>query len=207
MKSMTMSRQSVYLLIITIFLLIFVFLFAFFVLIPSGQQYRVARNMANKSEAEFAQYQQQHDDTLAQLKSLQSKHKNVVNAFSNSFNKVNFIVENKKYFQNLTLTKVAKVDRQSPFDLYEVNATSKISSPEVFYNFLDSLNKNNWIIGVNFPIHFKKEGEFIVSSFTMRVYNLNEDAKETKSVKKAIVKEQNSTVAAPLKVELNATKN
>lgn len=196
MKSMTMSRQSVYLLIITIVLLIFVFLFAFFVLIPSGQQYRVARNMVNKNDAELTQYQQQNDDTLAQLKSLQSKHKNIVNAFSNSFNKANFIAENKKYFQNLTLSKVSKVDRQTPFDLYEVNATSKISSPEVFYNFLDSLNKNNWIIGVNFPIHFQKEGEFIVSSFTMRVYNLNEDAKE-----------QNLTAPAPLKVDLNITKN
>ena len=207
MKSMTMSRQSVYLLLITIFLLIFVFLFAFFVLIPSGQQYRVARNMVNKSEAELVQAQQQNDDTQAQLKSLQSKNKNVVKAFSNNFNKASFIAENKKYFQNLTLSKLEKVDRQTPFDLYEVNTTSKINSPEVFYNFLDSLNKSSWIIGVNFPIHFQKEGEFIISSFTMRVYNLNEAVKETKKMKKTDEKEHNATAPAALKVDLNITKN
>lgn len=183
MKSMKMSRQTVYLLLITIFLLIFVLLFAFFVLIPSGQEYRVARSVANKHTAELSQYEQLHDDTLKELKSLQSKHKNVITAFENNFDKVKFTAENKKYFQNLTLTKIAKVDRQSPFDLYEVNATSKIDSPVVFYDFLDSLNRGSWVIGVNFPIHFQKDGEFIISSFTMRVYNLHEDEKENTPAK------------------------
>lgn len=202
MKSMKMSRQTVYLLLITIVLLIFVLIFAFFVLIPSGQEYRAARSVANKHTAELSQFEQLNDDTLKQLKSLQSKHRSVITAFENSFDKARFTAENRKYFQNLTLTKIAKIDRQTPFDLYEVNATSKIDSPLVFYNFLDSLNKGSWVIGVNFPIHFQKEGEFIISSFTMRVYNINEDVNETKTVKdKKIV-----PPAVP-KVEVNTTKN
>jgi hypothetical protein len=56
------------------------------------------------------------------------------------------------------------------FTIYEVNTTSKINSPKVFYNFLDSINKSDWIIGVNFPINFKREADMIRSSFTMRVY-------------------------------------
>ncbi|MDD2356731.1 MAG: hypothetical protein PHX13_02320 [Thiovulaceae bacterium] len=203
MKSMKMSRQSVYLLSITIFLLIFVFLFAFFVLIPSGQEYRIARNETSKHAAELSQFEQLNDDTHNQLKSLQEKHRSVVNAFANTFDQAKFIAENKKYFQNLTISKLTKVDRETPFDLYEVNATSKIDSPVVFYNFLDSLNKAKWIIGVNFPIHFQKEGEFIVSSFTMRVYNLNDDINESKTT----VKKENSTAPAPLKVDVNLIKN
>jgi hypothetical protein len=201
MKSMKMSRQSVYLLSITIFLLIFVFLFAFFVLIPSGQEYRLARNETNKHAAELSQFEQLNDDTHGQLKSLQEKHRSIINAFANTFNQAKFIAENKKYFQNLTVSKLTKVDRQTPFDLYEVNATSKIDSPVVFYNFLDSLNKSHWVIGVNFPIHFQKEGEFIVSSFTMRVYNLNDDINESKTA----AKKENSTTPAPLKVDVNLT--
>ena len=207
MKSMKMSRQSVYLLVITISLLIFVFLFAFFVLIPSGQEYRLQRSVTTKHEAELSQYQQLNDDTSKQLKALQAKHQNVIAAFDNHFDQARFTADNRKYFQNLTLSKVAKVDRQTPFDLYEVNATSKINSPEVFYNFLDSLNKGNWIIGVNFPIHFQKEGEFIIASFRMRVYNINEDVNETKMVNKEEPKENNLTLPAPLRVEVNTTKN
>ncbi len=193
MKSMKMSRQTAYLLLITIFLLIFVLLFAFFVLIPSGQQYREARSVANKHTAELSQYEELNDATLKQLTSLQSKHKDVIAAFENSFNKRKFIAENRKYFQNLTLTKIAKVNRISPFDLYEVNATSKIDSPVVFYDFLDSLNKGKWVIGVNFPIHFQKEGELIVSSFTMRVYNLHEEESEAKAVKHATTPQNSHT--------------
>ncbi len=183
MKSMKMSRQTVYLLFITISLLIFVLVFAFFVLIPSGQEYRNARSVANKHTSELNQFEQVNEETQKELSGLQEKHKNVIKAFDNKFNPKNFTTENRKYFQNLTLTKIAKVDRQSPFDLYEVNATSKIDSPVVFYDFLDSLNRGSWVIGVNFPIHFQKEGEFIISSFTMRVYNLHEDEKENTPAK------------------------
>ena len=184
MKSMKMSSQTVYLLIMTITLLIFVLLFSFFVLIPAGQEYRITRSETNKHSAELSQYQQVNDETLKKLTSLQSQHRTVIAAFENRFNQAKFTAENKKYFQNLTLTKVTKVDRQTPFDLYEVNATSKIDSPVVFYNFLDSLKTSDWIIGVNFPIHFKKEGESIISSFTMRVYNIREDEHEAKTAKK-----------------------
>jgi hypothetical protein len=179
-----MSRQTVYLLIITILLLIFVFSFAFFVLIPSGKEYRVARSNANKHSQELEQFQNVNDETQKRLNELEEKNKIVIHAFEHTFEPSKFIAENKKYFQNLTLTKAEKKDRLAPFDLYEVNATSKIDSPAVFYDFLDSLKKSNWVIGVNFPIHFQKEGEFIVSSFTMRVYTLKDDAQHKKIEKK-----------------------
>jgi hypothetical protein len=52
-----------------------------------------------------------------------------------------------------------------------VNATSKITSPRSFYTFLEEVSKGEWIIRVNFPIHFERDGDKIRSSFTMRVYN------------------------------------
>ena len=183
MKSMKMSKQTVYLLVITILLLIFVFLFAFFVLIPSGKEYRTARTEANKHSLELDQFQKVNDETEKRLNELKEKNKAIINAFEHNFEPNKFIAENKKYFQNLTLSKVEKKDRLEPFDLYEVNATSKIDSPAVFYDFLDNLKKGNWVIGVNFPIHFQKEGEFIISSFTMRVYTLNDNEHNAKAHK------------------------
>lgn len=179
MKPFKMSRQNLYLLIITLFLLIFVLIFAFMVLIPAGKDYRQIRTITNKHSIELGQYQQLSDETFQSLKSLQEKHRSVITAFDNSFDKERFIAQNRRFFQNLQISKMSKLDEKLPFDLYEVNATSKIDSPVVFYNFLDSLNKGNWIIGVNFPIHFQRDGELINSSFTMRVYSLSADINES----------------------------
>ena len=189
MKSFKLSRQNLYLLIITLFLLIFVLLFAFAVLIPAGKDYRQARSVTNKHSIELSQYQQLNDETFQELKSLQEKYRNVITAFDNSFDQERFIAQNRRFFQNLQISKMSKLDEKQPFDLYEVNATSKIDSPVVFYNFLDSLNKGNWIIGVNFPIHFKRDGELINSSFTMRVYNISDGRNESNATK-----ETNTTV-------------
>jgi hypothetical protein len=57
------------------------------------------------------------------------------------------------------------------FKVYEVNATTKITSPQTFYQFLEKINKSDWIIGVDFPIHFERDGDKIKSSFTMKVHS------------------------------------
>ena len=182
-KSSKISRQTIYLLVVTIVLLIGVFLFSFYVLIPTGKDYRYARGEKNKKLLELAQYQGLHDDTLKQLKRLEEKNRLAVSAFDNSFDQEKFIAQNKKFFEDLMLSKISKAEDKNPFDLYEVNATSKIYSPVVFYNFLESLNKGDWIIGVNFPIHFKREDEMITTSFTMRVYKLSEKKTDVNTTK------------------------
>jgi hypothetical protein len=50
---------------------------------------------------------------------------------------------------------------------------------------LDDLNKGDWIIGVNFPINFVRDGEMIKSSFTMKVYTNNKDKNATASASEA----------------------
>lgn len=187
------SRQNIYLLFITLFLLVFVLAFSFFVLIPSGKEYRIVRSLTTKHAIELGQYERLNDETLNELKSLQTKNRNIIAAFDNTFDEKRFTDQNKRFFQNLKVTKILQLDSKAPFDLYEVNATSKIDSPVIFYNFLDSLNKSDWIIGVNFPIHFQRDGELINSSFTMRVYNLGDDTNVTKHIEKTTKTEENNT--------------
>ena len=73
-----------------------------------------------------------------------------------------------------------KLDNEEEFSVYEVNTTSEITSPKNFYNFLEAVNKSDWIVGVNFPITFKRDGEIISSSFTMKVYENNQELNTTK---------------------------
>ena len=72
------------------------------------------------------------------------------------------------------------------FITYEVNTTSKINSPKSFYDFLEALNKSDWIVGVEFPITFIREDKLIKSSFKMNVYSGVEKSQKEDDRKKRL---------------------
>ena len=179
------SRHLLHILIASFALLLFVLLFAFFVLIPKGKEYRAERMELQKSNLKLQKYQDYHDQVYTTLKNLQSKNRHIISAFENKFDAKRFIQEHKSYFSSLNVAKITRVGEQDEFDLYEVNTTSNMASPKNFYDFLDAINKSDWIIGVNFPITFKRKGEVIASSFTMKVYANKEQSKAVASVSQA----------------------
>lgn len=178
------SRQNIYLIAISLFLLIFVLIFSFLVLIPKGKNYRKNRVELKANSKELRKYQDFYDKTEQKLKELQKKHRHIIIAFDSKFNPDRFQKQYKKYFSSLELSKVKKSVKKEEFTTYEVNTTSQISSPKSFYNFLDAVNKSDWIIGVNFPIKFKRDGELIKSSFTMQVLRNSRDENKTKTKEK-----------------------
>ena len=176
------SRHYLYILLISVFLFVFVLVFSFGVLIPKGKEYRQARAELRKENLELRKYQNFYDEIFAKLKDLQSKNRHIVTAFDTPFHPDRFEKQHKIFFSSLHVTKVAGAKDEDNFTVYEVNTTSQISSPKNFYDFLDALNKSDWIIGVNFPIDFQRDGEMIQSSFRMKVYaNNNEDKNATAS--------------------------
>jgi len=180
------SRQNIYLIVISLFLLIFVLLFSFLVLIPQGKDYRVNRIELKKNSKELRKYQNFYDETENTFKDLQKKHRHVIVAFDSEFNPQRFQKKYKSYFTSLELSELKKSSTKEEFTTYEVNTTSQISSPKSFYNFLDAVNKGDWIIGVNFPIGFKREGELIKSTFTMQVLSNSRDKNGSKNKKTKI---------------------
>jgi hypothetical protein len=173
-------RQNIYLINISLFLLVFVLVFSFLVLIPQGKDYRENRGELKISSKELRKYQNFYDETESKLKELQKKHRAIIVAFDNKFNPKRFQKQYKNYFSSLELSELKKSAVKEEFTTYEVNATSQISSPKSFYNFLDAVNKSDWIISVNFPIEFKRDGELIKSSFTMQVLSNSRDVNKTK---------------------------
>ncbi|MDT8339271.1 MAG: hypothetical protein RQ763_08735 [Sulfurimonas sp.] len=173
------SRQNIYLMTITLFLLLFVLIFSFGVLIPKGKEYRMEKTELKKENLELRQLSDFSIEKEVILQKLQSDNLNVIKAFTTEFNPERFEKQHKSFFSSLSVSKVSKSDDEEEFSVYEVNTTSEISSPKSFYNFLDAINKSDWIIAVNFPISFKRGGEMISSSFTMKVYN-NKESNATK---------------------------
>ncbi len=176
------SRQHIYLLSILMFFLIFVLLFSFAVLIPEGKEYRENRAEFKKELKEVRRYQNFHDEVELKLKELQSENRHIITAFDATFDQHRFQKQHRDYFSSLKLSELEKVSNEDEFISYEVNTTSEISSPKSFYNFLDAINKSDWIISVEFPINFKRDGEMIKSSFTMKVFCADSDKNSTKKV-------------------------
>lgn len=184
--SRVMKRQTVHLLILSSLLLTGIIVFAFVFMIPKGKEYRSLRLENKKQEQQLEAVQLKYDQTAEKLKEMQSKNRHIISAYSTPFNPERFRKLYNKEFEDLYLTELENVDENGSFKIYEVNATSKITSPQSFYNFLEGINKSDWIIAVNFPIHFERDDERIRASFTMKVHNYSsktEDKKE-ESLKK-----------------------
>ena len=176
------SRQHIYLLSILTFLLVFVLLFSFALLIPEGKEYRKNRVEFKKESKELRRYQNFHNEVQERLKELQSENRNIITAFDATFDPYRFQKQHRDYFSALTISALSKVSDDDEFITYEVNTTSEISSPKSFYEFLDAVNKSDWIISVEFPINFKRDSEMIKSSFKMKVYYADNDRNSTKKV-------------------------
>ena len=163
-------RHIVYMVLFTIFMITFAIWFATAELIPMGKEYRKKRLTLKKQEAELARYQEFYNQTQTIHNNTKAKNRHIIQAFQNSFSPKKFEQEYQKYFVSLKLTKAKPKEKKEWYDTYEVNTTSKITSPKNFYNFLEALNKSPWIVEVTFPIDFTKEGELIHSHFSMLVY-------------------------------------
>ncbi|MDQ1244462.1 MAG: hypothetical protein QG565_802 [Campylobacterota bacterium] len=175
-----LTRQSTYLLGVSLFLLMFVVVFSFSILIPEGKSYRIKKTELKKENLELKQLTDFSIEKEVMLQKLQGDNLHAIKAFDTEFNTERFIKQHRSFFSSLSVFKSTELENEDGFSVYEVNATSEISSPKSFYNFLEAVNKSDWIIAVNLPISFKREGETISSSFTMKVYNNKKDSNTTR---------------------------
>lgn len=164
------NYRTLYLILVSLSLFIGIVVFSVFFLIPKGKEYRALRLESKKEQQMIARVQGQYDKVNEKLEKLKSENTHTIKAFKTPFDPKKFTKNNHRDFEDLYLTEIEMVDQNGSFKVYEVNATTKITSPQVFYQFLEKINKSDWIIGVDFPIYFEREGDKIKSSFTMKVH-------------------------------------
>lgn len=179
-----MNPKTLYLVALSLVLLTILLTFSFFFLIPKGKEYRTLRLENKKEEKLLIDARKQYDKTQSEFQKLEETHVKTIKGFKNAFNPDKFARIHRKEFQELVISEIHLSDQNGSFKIYEVNATTKISSPESFYHFLENVNHSDWIIGVDFPIHFEREGELIKSSFTMKVHHFSEVKEEIQEASK-----------------------
>lgn len=172
------SHQTLYLVLLSLLLLAGVAAFSFFFLIPKGKEYRIMRLESKKEEQLIMMAKEKLAEKESKLSKLSKEHEATIKAFKTPFNPKKFTAEYRHAFHDLYLTELESGEVNGSIKIYEVNATTKITSPQTFYEFLEKINKSPWIISVNFPINFEREGEWIKSSFTMKVHHEEANGKQ-----------------------------
>ncbi|MCX6061779.1 MAG: hypothetical protein NT103_05980 [Campylobacterales bacterium] len=170
--------RTFYLILLSLLLMVSIIAFSTFVLIPKGKEYRSLRLENKKEQAIMDTTREHYDVTEKKLQKLEEKNKETIKAYRAAFDPEKFTRLNRTQLQDLFLTELNVTDQNKSFKVYEVNATTKITSPEVFYHFLEKVNHSGWIIGVHFPVHFEREKDLIKLSFTMKVHHLSEGKEE-----------------------------
>ncbi|MDQ1298267.1 MAG: hypothetical protein QG558_806 [Campylobacterota bacterium] len=165
------NHRTLYLVLISLTLFFGIVVFSVLFLIPKGKEYRTLRLESKKEQQLIAQAQERYDQVNEKHKKLKSENAHVIQSFRTPFDSVKFTKNNQKDFENLYLTELEMAEQNGSFKVYEVNATTKITSPQAFYQFLEKINKSDWVIGVDFPINFERDGDKIKSSFTMKVHS------------------------------------
>jgi hypothetical protein len=165
------NHRTLYLVLISLTLFVGIVVFSVLFLIPKGKEYRTLRLESKKEQQLIAQAQERYDQVNEKHKKLKGESAQTIQAFRTPFDAVKFTKNNQQDFQDLYLTEIEMAEHNGSFKVYEVNATTKITSPQTFYQFLEKINKSDWVIGVDFPINFERDGDKIKSSFTMKVHS------------------------------------
>ena len=138
-----LSRQNIYLLSLSVFLLIFVLIFAFSILIPKGKEYRNDRADLKKESVELRKYEDFRDEVLEKLTELKSDNRHIITAFDTAFDADRFEKIHSPYFNSFKISRKTNLADEEGYSVYEVNTISEINSPTSFYDFLDAVNKSD----------------------------------------------------------------
>lgn len=187
LKEVRLVRMLIWVLLYLI--LLFILIFA--VVIPAVKKYREVNRLYAQSRAEFMAAQQEHDDILDRLKVLQSKHRKVIGAFEKRWDRDLFLQSAGKFFKKAELKEVDINITDPRFKIYELNAVTKMESPQSFYRFLDNLANLPFVIQADFPIAFKANGGDIEGVFKIRVF-------EEKRSHKGVQSLENNSTSAPV---------
>ena len=147
--------------------------FIFVLIIPNIKEYRVKKSEYRNEFALFEKAQKRYKEKRGELSRLKSENLKILVNFTNSFSEEKFLKYCEKFFSNVSLKKTGSKNHKKNFILYELNVSSRLSTPTNFYNFLDSLNRYENIIETDFPIELKAKNNLISATFKIKVYELN----------------------------------
>ena len=163
-----MLFRSVKLLLwISVFLIV-IFTLSALLIIPSINKLKVANEVLSSSNYKYQQNYAKNENIERQLNDYLSENKINLTKIHNEFNIEKFKNHCKTFFENVELDK--SLDFSDEYVSYQLSVSTKITSPSIFYDFIDSLENFPNIIRVHFPIVLKSDKNLIKAQFNIQVY-------------------------------------
>ena len=170
----SMEKVDIVKLLIYLFVFIIVALFMIlFVIVPNIKEYRASKAIYKKASIHKMRVENILNDREAELSDLSSKNRRAITSFMHKFSADNFIEYASKFFSKVSLTQVDKKVYKKEFVEYRLKVSSSLKTPTNFYLFLEGLNRYENIVQADFPILMESNASSIVSSFTIKVYDIN----------------------------------
>ncbi|AII15205.1 hypothetical protein CIG2463D_1573 [Campylobacter iguaniorum] len=166
LEEVDLVKLLLYALIFVIACIIMIVIF----LIPSIKEYKNAKLQNSDKIVNLAKIEQVYNSHYDNLQSLKTISKKPLDAINHPFSEIKFVAQTGKFFSNVKLNKLPKIDEKENFLRYELNVTGLMKSPQNLYDFLDFVNEYESIVRVDFPISMKSDGEKIDTSFKIKVY-------------------------------------
>ncbi|WP_456323722.1 hypothetical protein [Hydrogenimonas sp.] len=162
--------------------LLLVFSFIFILVIPVVKAYKGVNSDYVDVKARHMAVKNEHDTVFERLKSLQAKYRKVIAAFENRWDEKRFMEQARKYFLQVRLMPVESNVSDPNYKIYEINALTKMESPQNFYRFLESFPSIPFVLQADFPIAFKAHGsDEIEGIFRIRVYEEKKGVESNRS--------------------------
>lgn len=138
-------------------------------IVPSIKEYKKQKNAHHISLVNLGKMEQVYNVNAQALNEFRIEHARELNAINNTFNAEKFLEGAHGFFEQASLSKLADIDDNTSFSLYELNVTAKMNTPQQFYNFIDFLNNYENIILLDFPVNMNARDAFIDTSFNIKV--------------------------------------
>lgn len=139
---------------------------------PSIKEYRVKNLDLKDSVEKVLNTQKEYDTYKKEMTKIKDENRNMLIAFQNKFTEDNVLNIVKSKIKDMEIVKTKTDSSDSEFIKHEYTLTGTINSPSKFYDLLNSINKAENIIELDFPIEFSKDETKITNQFIIRVYEL-----------------------------------
>jgi len=164
-------------LVLILFYMILLFVLIFGMVIPAIKEYKKKNKSFYTTQNEYEEIKSKHEAIYSKLKSLQYKNRKIVETFEREWNEKDFLDKANEFFLKTELKLVDQNNSNKYFKVYELDATTQMSSPENFYRFMESLPLMPFAIQADFPLTFSSNGDLISGVFRIKVFNEKKDQK------------------------------
>lgn len=166
-----MSKNNIdtKLLLWIIVFVISIFILSFNWIIPVTNKYISAKNNLDSINKNLKNIENNYYRLNNEIEKLISDNNENLDKFKNEFD----IKELHKYclsfFENV---EIKQTNINKDYISYQINVSTKIKTPSIFYKFIERLNEFNHIIKIHFPIIMKADENMIKAQFNILVYKI-----------------------------------